>query len=260
MGLLDDAIREHLDLKRRSGADPADIERAEREALGPVRRGPEVSVEGVTPPDPVVEPEAEHLDSEEQLAPSLSSGSGSRRTRSCGRSRSDDELDPYEPAHAAGGDPLRTMSRSPSMKSSHRPALPTWRAGPRLSQTSPSLRRRRSRPILSRRLRSTSSRRSGGGRRCARDHAGVPSGRSGSRQALVRAAPAPGLRFRRLSLLDSIMKRGHSSVGRAPALQAGGHGFESRWLHSLSACKFPCFSAGRSSTGTTTSTGTPGSG
>jgi hypothetical protein len=41
MGLLDDAIREHLDLKRRRGADPGEIERAEREALGPVRRGPE---------------------------------------------------------------------------------------------------------------------------------------------------------------------------------------------------------------------------
>jgi hypothetical protein len=40
MGLLDDAIREHLDLKRRRGADPADVERAEREALGPVRRDP----------------------------------------------------------------------------------------------------------------------------------------------------------------------------------------------------------------------------
>jgi hypothetical protein len=40
MGLLDDAIREHLDLKRRRGADPAEIERAEREALGPVRRAP----------------------------------------------------------------------------------------------------------------------------------------------------------------------------------------------------------------------------
>src|ERR1700758_4535631 len=40
MGLLDDAIREHLDLKRRRGADPAEIERAEKEALGPVRRGP----------------------------------------------------------------------------------------------------------------------------------------------------------------------------------------------------------------------------
>ncbi len=41
MGLLDDAIREHLDLKRRRGADPAEIERSEREALGPVRRAPE---------------------------------------------------------------------------------------------------------------------------------------------------------------------------------------------------------------------------
>jgi hypothetical protein len=38
MGLLDDAIREHLDLKRRRGGDPAEIERMEREALGPVRR------------------------------------------------------------------------------------------------------------------------------------------------------------------------------------------------------------------------------
>ena len=40
MGLLDDAIREHLDLKRRRGADPAEVERAEHEALGPVRRNP----------------------------------------------------------------------------------------------------------------------------------------------------------------------------------------------------------------------------
>jgi len=40
MGILDDAIREHLELKRRSGADPQEIERLEREALGPVRRGP----------------------------------------------------------------------------------------------------------------------------------------------------------------------------------------------------------------------------
>jgi len=40
MGLLDDAIREHLDLKRRRGGDPTEIERLEREALGPVRREP----------------------------------------------------------------------------------------------------------------------------------------------------------------------------------------------------------------------------
>jgi hypothetical protein len=45
MGLLDDAIREHLDLKRRRGADPAEVERDERDALGPVRRGPEGSAE-----------------------------------------------------------------------------------------------------------------------------------------------------------------------------------------------------------------------
>ncbi len=46
MGLLDDAIREHLDLKRRRGADPAEIERAERDALGPVRRNREVDQTG----------------------------------------------------------------------------------------------------------------------------------------------------------------------------------------------------------------------
>jgi hypothetical protein len=34
MGLLDDAIREHLELKRRRGADPGEVERQEREVLG----------------------------------------------------------------------------------------------------------------------------------------------------------------------------------------------------------------------------------
>ena len=37
MGLLDDAIREHLELKRRRGADPTEVEQEEQEALGPVR-------------------------------------------------------------------------------------------------------------------------------------------------------------------------------------------------------------------------------
>lgn len=40
MGQLDDAIREHLELKRRRGADASEIARLEREALGPVRREP----------------------------------------------------------------------------------------------------------------------------------------------------------------------------------------------------------------------------
>lgn len=47
MGILDDAIREHLDLKRRRGADPTEIERLEREALGPVRRVPNDTAEAL---------------------------------------------------------------------------------------------------------------------------------------------------------------------------------------------------------------------
>jgi hypothetical protein len=39
MGLLDDAIREHLELKRRHGADPEEVSRQEREALGAPVRG-----------------------------------------------------------------------------------------------------------------------------------------------------------------------------------------------------------------------------
>ena len=38
MGLLDDAIREHLELKRRHGASEDEISRAEAEALTPARR------------------------------------------------------------------------------------------------------------------------------------------------------------------------------------------------------------------------------
>jgi hypothetical protein len=98
MGLLDDAIREHLDLKRRRGADPAEIERAEREALGPVRRGPEFPAENVAP-DEIGQSEAEELaerpegwepfDEDEEL-----------------RALEDEEASPYPPPHGPEGDPL----------------------------------------------------------------------------------------------------------------------------------------------------------
>jgi len=39
MGVLDDAIREHIELKRQHGASDTDLERQEQEALGPARRG-----------------------------------------------------------------------------------------------------------------------------------------------------------------------------------------------------------------------------
>src|SRR5438309_2421938 len=39
MGLLDDAIREHLELKRRRGADPTEVAREQRAALDPLSDG-----------------------------------------------------------------------------------------------------------------------------------------------------------------------------------------------------------------------------
>ena len=56
MGLLDDAIRDHLELKRRRGADPGEIAREEREALEPIF------------PD---EPRPAAFDEEPQAAPML---------------------------------------------------------------------------------------------------------------------------------------------------------------------------------------------
>jgi hypothetical protein len=52
MGLLDDAIREHLELKRLHGADASEVARQEHEALGPVRR------EDIAIPDPGAAPAA----------------------------------------------------------------------------------------------------------------------------------------------------------------------------------------------------------
>jgi hypothetical protein len=51
MGLLDDAIREHLELKRRRGADPDEVARQEDEALGAPIRG-EFARSGDDEPEP----------------------------------------------------------------------------------------------------------------------------------------------------------------------------------------------------------------
>lgn len=49
MGLLDDAIREHLELKRRAGSDAAELAKLENDAFGPIRRG-EPAEEAEAPP------------------------------------------------------------------------------------------------------------------------------------------------------------------------------------------------------------------
>jgi hypothetical protein len=52
MGLLDDAIREHLELKRLRGADPGLVSREESEAFGPTRGGePADTVDEIAPPE-----------------------------------------------------------------------------------------------------------------------------------------------------------------------------------------------------------------
>ena len=56
MGVLDDAIREHIELKRQHGASEQDLARQEQEALGPARR----ETAAVQPaPEPEPEPESD---------------------------------------------------------------------------------------------------------------------------------------------------------------------------------------------------------
>ena len=66
MGLLDDAIREHLELKRRRGADAEEVTRQENEALGPPQRAEFAETPapaGAPPPvEPVVEEPVEPRD------------------------------------------------------------------------------------------------------------------------------------------------------------------------------------------------------
>ena len=75
MGLLDDAIREHLELKRRHGADPTDLAKLEREAFGPIRRGAEApesaeaQVEAAEPPPRALQPDPEPVPEFEPAPP-----------------------------------------------------------------------------------------------------------------------------------------------------------------------------------------------
>ncbi len=79
MGLLDEAIREHLELKRRSGGDPTEIAHQEREALAPVfpeegappSEGPadEGSSAGAEPAPAVAQPGAGDLSAEAEQPP-----------------------------------------------------------------------------------------------------------------------------------------------------------------------------------------------
>lgn len=64
MGVLDDAIRQHLELKRAHGADESEVQRKENEALGPARR----EAAPAPAPEPELAPE-QPLAAEETPAP-----------------------------------------------------------------------------------------------------------------------------------------------------------------------------------------------
>ena len=88
MGLLDDAIREHLELKRRRGADAEEVTRQEQEALGAPQRAEfagatttaaadepaaaeDVAFEDAPAPAPAPEPEPEPVPEKREPEPDI---------------------------------------------------------------------------------------------------------------------------------------------------------------------------------------------
>jgi hypothetical protein len=72
MGVLDDAIREHLELKRRHGASDEEITRAEQDALGPARRDliePAEGEAGLVPDQTAHVPHGDPIAPQEHAAP-----------------------------------------------------------------------------------------------------------------------------------------------------------------------------------------------
>lgn len=104
MGLLDDAIREHLELKRLRGADPSDVAREEDAALGPVHRRDE--------PDPDTSPEdqavATHPEEPLPQATDVPSPSDSSTGQETVEINMEAELAGSDHAYAPSGHPART--------------------------------------------------------------------------------------------------------------------------------------------------------
>ncbi len=71
MSILDDAIREHLDLKRQHGADESELKRLEDEAFGPPSRPEE--------PDPLAEAPTEFMTTPEAAESAEAAADGGRR-------------------------------------------------------------------------------------------------------------------------------------------------------------------------------------
>jgi hypothetical protein len=108
MGVLDDAIREHLDLKRRHGAEEDELRRQEEEALGPARRK-------VAPAD---SEDGDHAQAvvEEVAQPELSEAIPDEAVRSDLHEEEDVELHVHdaEPEAYEEGAPAETVAPDPA--------------------------------------------------------------------------------------------------------------------------------------------------
>jgi hypothetical protein len=93
VGILDDAIREHLELKRRRGATDDELAKQEAEALGPARRQPVA--------DPAAEAGLEPLDEEVLPPPALSTAA-----EDAPPPPSPESIEPLEPLEVDPGDRL----------------------------------------------------------------------------------------------------------------------------------------------------------
>ena len=182
MGLLDDAIREHLELKRRHGADPDEVTRQEREALGAPVRGefakPDAADAGA--PAEVDEdledaPVDEVAEVPEIAEPPEMPGEPER------------EPEPVEPPPAAREpepEPQPGTEEDPWLVEDLADPEPPRRADP--ARAGGAVARARAR----------------GGRGRARGDARVPPGDARARASLVRAEAAARLRLGQVALLD----------------------------------------------------------
>ena len=186
MGLLDDAIRDHLELKRLRGADPGEVAREQKEALTPVLGDDAEPAED----EPVLELEDFNLATDLPSPPSLCMAARRPLSSTCG---------------------------------------PCWARGRMRHPSSLCLRARISpRHMRSHRPSGLTMTRSGWER---------PQGSSSATPAdpdtttIRRRRPTEGLGEEQKHQTPAILalnssSRGHSSAGRAPALQAGGHRFD----------------------------------
>jgi hypothetical protein len=138
MGLLDDAIKEHLELKRRHGADPGEVARLEHEALGPARRDPapaaveepvaaEPEPESPAADDPYLEDDADEVTAEERLEAPRRHLEREPEPEPRAAAEPEPEPEPEPPAHEPAAEveqPTRQFSLAEMEAATERPRAP----------------------------------------------------------------------------------------------------------------------------------------